>query len=133
MYKFQNIKCKIGPLLSYLFLGLGKGSNGSISVHSSNPDFSSEIRLQPSYLHLKHYSHDARSVITRPMDRPDSIFLSSLRVLSNTDRKAFSCKIYASKQLSFIKKLELFGENFYSGDPSNDSAGYKFRKSFSCT
>lgn len=99
-----------------------------VATHSSNPDFSKEPRLHPSYLHSKHYPHDAHNMIARPMDRPDCMFLSSLRVLPVLDHKTFGSEMDINKQLDLIEKREIFGEDSTSEDPSNESASYKLRK-----
>lgn len=68
-------------------------------IHKSNPDVSRHPRLEPSYMHTKVVRRQRRRTISimRPLDRPDSLFTSSLHLLPTLDRSISSLHVNISK------------------------------------
>ncbi|KAH9285963.1 hypothetical protein ECG_00739 [Echinococcus granulosus] len=54
-------------------------------ILKSAPDGLSHFRLEPSYLHSK-VPFFTKTVVVKPLDRPDSLFPSSLHILPSLDR-----------------------------------------------
>ncbi|VUZ41854.1 unnamed protein product, partial [Hymenolepis diminuta] len=93
------------------------GSKGKhtdhISTHKSNPDISKFPRLKPSYVHAKviRRTRQRRPSIARPMDRPDSLFTSSLHILPDLERSTSSLQLSNCKHLQLKEKQTSCGED----------------------
>ena len=82
-----------------------KSSTDEPKIHLSNPEGLSHPQLAPSYLHTKTAMPTA---IVRPLDRPDSLFFSSLRILPSLDRSISILDMDVNTHLHLLEKKAAF-------------------------